>query len=174
MSQRVLREVDRFKREKSDDMRRMVFDYISLNIEYNKKMETVWSALLDTFENVKGDIKGVDSPHIVSGGGAGEQAGIGMNNITSAMNTMNVGTGTGEPSNVSSTPAEQPIPSSQVSMAKVQQQQYPHGPSPPQQYSYHDNGGMPSVESTTTGGFKLGDSVQYRDMNEPFAMPTSS
>lgn len=175
VSQRVLREVDRFKREKADDMRRMVFDYISLNIEYNKKMETVWSALLETFENVKEDIKGVDSPHIVSGGGAGEQVGNGMNNITSAMNGMNVGTGTVEPSNVSSTPAEQPIPSSHVSMAEVQQQQqYPHGPSPSQQYSYHDDGGMTSVESTTTGGFKLGDSVQYRDMNEPFAMPTSS
>jgi len=52
VSQRVLREVDRFKREKADDMRKTVLDYINLQIEYNKKMEEVWGALVPQLEHV--------------------------------------------------------------------------------------------------------------------------
>ena len=50
VSQRVLREVDRFKREKADDMRRTVMDYIDLQIEYNKRMEQVWAGLIPQLE----------------------------------------------------------------------------------------------------------------------------
>ena len=46
VSQRVLREVDRFKREKAEDMRKTVLDYIHLQVEYNKQMEQVWAALI--------------------------------------------------------------------------------------------------------------------------------
>mmetsp|Transcript_10586 Transcript_10586/g.15466 ORF Transcript_10586/g.15466 Transcript_10586/m.15466 type:complete len:519 (-) Transcript_10586:75-1631(-) len=53
VSQRVLREVDRFKREKGDEMRRVVLDYINLQIEYNKKMEQVWAELLPKLEVVQ-------------------------------------------------------------------------------------------------------------------------
>lgn len=52
VSQRVLREVDRFKREKADDMRRTVMDYIDLQIEYNKRMEEIWAGLIPQLEQV--------------------------------------------------------------------------------------------------------------------------
>jgi sorting nexin-1/2 len=53
VSQRVLREVDRFKREKGDEMRRVILDYINLQIEYNKKMEQVWADLLPKLEAIQ-------------------------------------------------------------------------------------------------------------------------
>jgi hypothetical protein len=55
VSQRVLREVDRFKREKAEDMRRTVLDYINLQVEYNKRMEEVWAALIPKLESVQLD-----------------------------------------------------------------------------------------------------------------------
>jgi sorting nexin-1/2 len=53
VSQRVLREVDRFKREKAEDMRRVVLDYINLQVEYNKRMEEVWATLIPKLEAVQ-------------------------------------------------------------------------------------------------------------------------
>ena len=53
VSQRVLREVDRFKREKADAMKRTVLDYITLQIDYNKKMEQAWATLLPRLESVQ-------------------------------------------------------------------------------------------------------------------------
>jgi sorting nexin-1/2 len=50
VSQRVLREVDRFKREKAEEMRWTVLRYITLQVEYNKRMETVWAALIPQLE----------------------------------------------------------------------------------------------------------------------------
>lgn len=55
VSQRVLREVDRFKRENGESMKRTVLDYITLQIEYNKKMEQAWSDLLPQLEKVDAD-----------------------------------------------------------------------------------------------------------------------
>jgi len=55
VSQRVLREVDRFKREKADDMRRTVLDYINLQVDYNKRMEDIWAALIPQLEKVQLD-----------------------------------------------------------------------------------------------------------------------
>ena len=55
VSQRVLREVDRFKREKAEDMRRTVLDYINLQVEYNKRMEEVWATLIPKLESVQLD-----------------------------------------------------------------------------------------------------------------------
>lgn len=51
-SQRVLREVDRFKREKAESMRRTVLDYINLQVEYNKRMEEIWATLIPELEKV--------------------------------------------------------------------------------------------------------------------------
>ena len=51
-SQRVLREVDRFKREKAEDMRRTVLDYINIQVEYNKRMDEIWAALIPELEKV--------------------------------------------------------------------------------------------------------------------------
>jgi sorting nexin-1/2 len=55
VSQRVLREVDRFKREKAEDMRRTVLDYINLQVDYNKRMEQVWGTLIPQLEQVEVD-----------------------------------------------------------------------------------------------------------------------
>jgi sorting nexin-1/2 len=55
VSQRVLREVDRFKHEKAEDMRRTVLDYITLQVEYNKKMEEIWATLIPQLEHVQLD-----------------------------------------------------------------------------------------------------------------------
>jgi len=55
VSQRVLREVDRFKRETTEDMRRTVLEYIQLQVEYNKKMEQTWAALIPQLERVQLD-----------------------------------------------------------------------------------------------------------------------
>mmetsp|Transcript_4372 Transcript_4372/g.17183 ORF Transcript_4372/g.17183 Transcript_4372/m.17183 type:complete len:334 (+) Transcript_4372:622-1623(+) len=46
---RVIAEVDRFKREKAEDMRRISLDYIRLQIEYNQKVERAWAELLEKF-----------------------------------------------------------------------------------------------------------------------------
>lgn len=51
-SQRVLREVDRFKREKTDEMRTIILSYIQLQVEYNKQMERIWSSLIPELERV--------------------------------------------------------------------------------------------------------------------------
>lgn len=55
VSQRVLREVDRFKREKAEEMRRTVLDYINLQVDYNKKMEEIWAGLIPQLERVQLD-----------------------------------------------------------------------------------------------------------------------
>jgi hypothetical protein len=59
VSQRVLREVDRFKREKAEDMRRTVLDYINLQVEYSKQMEMVWATLLPKLEGIQLDANSV-------------------------------------------------------------------------------------------------------------------
>lgn len=53
VSQRVLREVDRFKREKGDEIRRVILQYIDLQIAYNKEVEKVWAELLPKLEAVQ-------------------------------------------------------------------------------------------------------------------------
>jgi sorting nexin-1/2 len=55
VSQRVLREVDRFKREKAEEMRWTVLNYIQLQVEYNKRMEQVWATLIPQLEGVQVD-----------------------------------------------------------------------------------------------------------------------
>ncbi len=55
VSQRVLREVDRFKRETTEDMRLTVLEYIRMQVEYNKKMEQIWANLIPQLERVQLD-----------------------------------------------------------------------------------------------------------------------
>lgn len=71
VSQRVLREVDRFKREKAEDMRKTVLDYINLQVEYNKRMEDIWAALIPQLEKVQLDTNSNAMPIAAGGGGAG-------------------------------------------------------------------------------------------------------
>jgi Vps5 C terminal like len=68
VSQRVLREVDRFKREKAEDMRRVVLDYINLQVEYNKRMEEVWATLIPKLEAVQQQQHLMQPPQPVASG----------------------------------------------------------------------------------------------------------
>jgi len=106
---------------------------------------------LGTLENVKGDVVGVavtEDGNVPAGSGVG---GAMSNDV-----------------NVSSNPAEQP-----TTMGGVQVSD-PSDPS----YSYNGNGALHSVEPgvshSTPANNVLGGSVVYRDMNEPFAMPTGN
>ena len=49
-SQRVLREVDRFKREKAEEMKMVVLEFIMLEIRVNREMEGVWGELVPKLE----------------------------------------------------------------------------------------------------------------------------
>jgi len=49
-SQRVLREVDRFKREKAEEMKLVVLQFIVLEIEVNRSMEKIWGDLVPKLE----------------------------------------------------------------------------------------------------------------------------
>ena len=52
VSARVIREMERFKREKANDMRRLVLDYTTMQIEHNKRIEQQWHQLLPELENI--------------------------------------------------------------------------------------------------------------------------
>lgn len=62
VGQRVLREVDRFKREKADEMRRTVTEYIELQIEHNRRMEEIWTALIPALERLGTEEEGMPLP----------------------------------------------------------------------------------------------------------------
>jgi len=51
----TLSEVERFKTTKAEDMRKVVLDYVQLQIEYNKRMEEQWASLLPEIESIKTD-----------------------------------------------------------------------------------------------------------------------
>lgn len=54
VTERVLREVDRFKREKLADFKQIVLDYIQIQIEYSKKVMIAWLLLIElsTFDKL--------------------------------------------------------------------------------------------------------------------------
>merc|ERR1712178_235527 len=52
VSKRALHEMDRFKETKADDMRKVVLDYVQLQIEYSKRMEQQWAALVPEIEAI--------------------------------------------------------------------------------------------------------------------------
>ena len=72
VSQRVLREVDRFKRETTEDMRLTVLEYIRMQVEYNKRMEQIWANLIPQLEKVQLD------PNANVVGDAADQADLGL------------------------------------------------------------------------------------------------
>lgn len=88
-SQRVLREVDRFKREKSEDMRRTVLDYIKLQVDYNKRMEQVWGTLIPKLEHVQssmannGSVAGNNNSEAVSSSFAPSNQALGVSAMPS-------------------------------------------------------------------------------------------
>ncbi|OQR93272.1 sorting nexin [Thraustotheca clavata] len=53
VTERVLREVDRFKHEKLNDFKRIVLDYIELQIQYNRKVEDEWGAVIPKLQLIQ-------------------------------------------------------------------------------------------------------------------------
>lgn len=114
VSQRVLREVDRFKREKAEEMRRTVLDYINLQVEYNKRMEEIWATLIPQLERVQLDSNSNAIP-FSGGGGVSDQGGSG---------------GGGGGGLTPGPPVIQPQPQSYSSSSMMQQQSYMGGQRP--------------------------------------------
>ncbi|KDO18901.1 hypothetical protein SPRG_15824 [Saprolegnia parasitica CBS 223.65] len=63
VTERVLREVDRFKQEKLSDFKRIVLDYIQLQIAYNRKVEDEWGAVIPKLQMIQ-----IESPGKPSSG----------------------------------------------------------------------------------------------------------
>jgi hypothetical protein len=150
VSQRVLREVDRFKREKGDEMRRVILDYITLQIDYNRRMEEVWADLLpklETLQTFSGGNGVGDGDGGSRGGGGGDAVGGG-------------GTGGGEiPSNVVTGEVDD-VHSQDHSQQQKQNQQQQHQQQHQQMNSVYQPNMNMNVGQSMLG---LGDSVQYRD-----------
>lgn len=53
VSGRTLTEVQRFKHTKANDMRKVVLDYVQMQIEYNKRMEQQWALLVPEIESIQ-------------------------------------------------------------------------------------------------------------------------
>ena len=69
INQRVLREMDRFKRETEVKMKKIIKEYVALQVDYYAKMENIWSVLVKMLEeesNDQSDIKPKEAP-VVSG-----------------------------------------------------------------------------------------------------------
>lgn len=71
VTDRVLSELERFKREKLADVKNMVLDYVQLQIDYNKKLEEAWNALVPELEKVAVAAEGADLTTEVSAVGSG-------------------------------------------------------------------------------------------------------
>ena len=137
VSQRVLREVDRFKREKGDEMKHVVLDYVSAQIEYNRKMEQLWANLLPQLECLA-----VDSDKAADG-----KKKAGTNGDTNDLN------GTTE-SHIVETEVEDMSQPTQP-----QQQQQSAAPIPQPSNSMYQTG--------IANDASMMGSIQYRDMNYP-------
>ena len=155
VSQRVLREVDRFKREKGDEMRRVVLDYVTLQIDYNRRMEQVWADLLPKLEAIQtSTYPGGDGGDGVGDGGGGDAAvggggvGIGGGGGRSGGGEIPTNVVTGELDDVNA-----------QDLSQQQQQQQHHQNQQQMNNVYQPNMNM-NVGQSMLG---LGDSVQYRD-----------
>lgn len=52
VTERVLREVERFKRDKLADFKHIILDYIQMQIEYSKKVEGEWEQVIPKLEQI--------------------------------------------------------------------------------------------------------------------------
>mmetsp|Transcript_4241 Transcript_4241/g.6338 ORF Transcript_4241/g.6338 Transcript_4241/m.6338 type:complete len:461 (-) Transcript_4241:365-1747(-) len=78
VSARVVREVEKFKREKGEEMRKIIMDYVAIQVEYNKRIGDAWNSLLPTL-GAGGSEEGgfiMSNIHNVLSGGTDHQAGL--------------------------------------------------------------------------------------------------
>ncbi len=148
VSQRVLREVDRFKREKGDEMKHVVLEYVSAQIEYNKKMEQLWANLLPQLECLA-----VDSEKNVANSSNRQMGGGPVKSAVSNNGHIN---GTSSESHIVETEVED--------MPQPPHPQLPHQQTTIPQPSA--NGPMYNASlANDQSGSMMGSSIQYRDMN---------
>lgn len=62
VTERVMREVERFKREKLADFKQIILDYIQLQIEYSKKVEAEWNQVIPRLAQIHVEATGSASP----------------------------------------------------------------------------------------------------------------
>ncbi len=62
---RILREFERFLAEKSYDLKKIMLDYVNIQIEYARKIEANWSELVAELEGVEPDIP-IEEGHLPS------------------------------------------------------------------------------------------------------------
>ncbi|CAM9193933.1 unnamed protein product [Hapterophycus canaliculatus] len=68
VSDRVVREFARFRRDKASDMKKIILDYVNLQVEATKKQEEAWQALIPHIEAMElegsgdGDGNGMEGP----------------------------------------------------------------------------------------------------------------
>jgi sorting nexin-1/2 len=55
VTERVTREVERFRREKMGDFKRIILDYIQIQVEYSRKIEKEWKAILPQLAQIQID-----------------------------------------------------------------------------------------------------------------------
>lgn len=141
-SQRVLREVDRFKREKAEEMKMVVLHFIMLEIEVHRSMEKVWSELVPKLEEGS----------VPSAVGAGGGSGSGMEGADGVQQQSS------QPTVVSMPPQQQmELPPPQPTMASAPL------PVSPQQPMYNN---VPAPAATPSDSM-MDSSIQYRDNNFP-------
>ncbi|RHY21410.1 hypothetical protein DYB25_008347, partial [Aphanomyces astaci] len=52
VTERVVREVDRFKLDKLSDFKRIVLDYVELQIDYNTRVEARWASVVPQLQAI--------------------------------------------------------------------------------------------------------------------------
>lgn len=53
MNERMAKEVERFKAQKLIDLKKMTVEYVERQIEYSRKMEVAYTALLPSLQAIK-------------------------------------------------------------------------------------------------------------------------
>lgn len=149
VSQRVLREVDRFKREKGEQMRLVVLDYITAQIEYNKKMEELWAGLLPQLETLTVNTSGSGS-----NSNSGSSNGNGIDGAGAGTEHSNSQKEDGD-----NVPPSLTEPSPDIE-GEVEDMAQPM-PQPPNNHSHIYQGGLPHHQNMVG----LEGSIQYRDVN---------
>jgi len=178
VSQRVLREVDRFKREKGEEMKRVILDYILAQIEYNRRMEQLWANLLPQLEGLGTGGSGAGAAGNNDGGnGSGVDPAESKDDGNNAADSTNPEDHDGEVEDMtqpSSSTLTQQQNSQQMQYSQRQsqhfqqpqhmnmsQQQQQQQQMPPQQQGYSNN----IYQGGVGGGNSMEGSIQYRDVN---------
>jgi sorting nexin-1/2 len=165
VSQRLLRDVDRFKRDKAAEMRTVVLNYIQLQVAYNKKMEQAWSMLVPLLERVQLDPETSQVTTATPAGPSTNGSNIPQSVPSTPPHGSGFSSGNGapplQPEQVSSLQSHQPQYSNVSSVSVNGQYQLPQQTSQP----YGQQQIQPQMQQAPPVGFvnDASISVQYRE-----------